>query len=150
MQTSTDGAKHPAPGTYWDDFQAGVSRAERELGDLAADLLLLSRIVVEPATHGLDTAGKLAGYLARVSEALKRDDEPPGAPANVKAPPAAVDHWFVGLAQGGARISDCCHGAEGLRPTVVVRLSDDAAGRTAAARVIELLSELEQVGGRDS
>ncbi|GIX10342.1 hypothetical protein [Elioraea sp.] len=150
MQTSTDGATHPAPGTYWDDFQTGVSRAEHELCDLAADVLLLPRIVAEPATCGLDTAGKLAGYLARVSEALRHDDEPPRAPADVKAPPAAVDHWFVGLAQADARISDCCHGTEGMRPTVVVRLSDDAAGRKAAARVIELLSELDQAGGRDS
>lgn len=149
MQTSTDGA-HPAPGTYWDDFQTGVARAEGDLEKLAADLLLLPRIVAEPAIRGLDTAGKLAGYLARVAEALRRDGEPPGAPAHVDAPTAAVDHWFVGLAQAGARISDCCHGAEGVRPTVVVRLSDDAAGRKAAARVIELLSELDQVGGRDS
>lgn len=58
---------------FLDDFQAGVSRAEHDLCDLAADLLLLSRIVAEPATRGLDTAGKLAGYLARVSEALRHD-----------------------------------------------------------------------------
>ncbi len=58
---------------YWDDFQAGVARAEAELGDLAADLLLLPRIVADPAARGLDTAGKLAGYLARVAEAARHD-----------------------------------------------------------------------------
>jgi hypothetical protein len=58
---------------FWNDFEAGVARAEAELPDLASDLLLLARVVADPAHHGLDTAGKLAGYLARVSEALRHD-----------------------------------------------------------------------------
>jgi hypothetical protein len=135
---------------FWHDFHAGVMRAAGELEKLADDPLLLSRIVASPDAYGLDRPGQLAGYVARVAEGLRRDDEPPAAPAKVAAPPAAVDHWFVGMVQADARISDCCHGAEGVRPTVVVRLSDDSAGRKAAARVIELLSELDQMGGRDS
>jgi hypothetical protein len=58
---------------FWNDFQAGVARAEADLPALAADLLLLPRIVAEPAARGLDTAGKLAGYLARIAEAAAHD-----------------------------------------------------------------------------
>lgn len=58
---------------YWNDFEAGVAIAEADLRHVAADLLLLPRIVAAPAAHGLDTAGKLAGYLARVAEAARRD-----------------------------------------------------------------------------
>lgn len=58
---------------FWNDFEAGVARVEGELPKLAADLLMLPRIVADPTAHGLDTAGKLAGYAARVAEALRHD-----------------------------------------------------------------------------
>lgn len=135
MRTPAD---EPAYGTYWEDFQVGVARAERELGQLAANLMRLPHIAASPSNSGLDTPGKLAGYFARVAEALRRDHDPPAARM-----PRSVLQWFAGMARSDSRIADCCAGAEGIQPTAVIRFSDDVAGRRAAARVIELLAEME-------
>lgn len=137
-----DAGIRPASGSYWDDFQTGVARAEGDLEKLAADLLLLPSIVNRPSQHGLDTAGKLAGYLARVAEALRRKDEPRAESGVAKVLHAS--DWFAGLTPTDAKIGDCCPGADGLRPTVVIRFPDDAAGRRAAARVFELLAGVEE------
>jgi hypothetical protein len=59
----------PATGAFWDAFQAGVARAERDLPQLGRDLLRLPRIVADPDRHGLAEPGMLAGYLARIAEA---------------------------------------------------------------------------------
>jgi hypothetical protein len=58
---------------FWNDFNAGAARAKHELPRLADDLMLLPRIVADPAAHGLDRPGLLAGYFARVAEGLRRD-----------------------------------------------------------------------------
>jgi hypothetical protein len=64
---------------FWNDFEAGVARAERDLPSLATDPMLLARIIASRERQGLDNAGKLAAYLARVSEVLRHD------PASSKA-----------------------------------------------------------------
>lgn len=58
---------------FWTNFEAGVARAELALPELAADLMLLARIVADPEKYALNAPGELAGYLARVAEALRHD-----------------------------------------------------------------------------
>ncbi|MCS6853490.1 MAG: hypothetical protein NZ523_01870 [Elioraea sp.] len=44
---------------------------------LAGDVIRLLCIFADPAGHGIDIAGNLAGYFARVAEVLRREDEEP-------------------------------------------------------------------------
>jgi hypothetical protein len=96
----------PATGAFWDGFQAGVARAERDLPQLANDLLRLPRIVAHPAAHGLAEPGMLAGYLARVAEAAGRSAEAAAAEAVANAPRAAdpaTDGILAAKAEAQAR-----------------------------------------------
>lgn len=71
--TTASPSPQPPPDGFWDGFAAGVARAEADLPSLAADLLRLARVVGAPSAHGLNESGALAGYLARVSEAVRHD-----------------------------------------------------------------------------
>jgi hypothetical protein len=62
---------------FWDAFEAGVARAERDLPHLGRDLLRLPRIVADSAAHGFGEPGMLAGYLARVASATRHDPASP-------------------------------------------------------------------------
>lgn len=73
LHTTASPSPQPPPGGFWDGFADGIARAEAELPALAADLLMLARVVGTPCEHGLNKTGALAGYLARVSEAVRHD-----------------------------------------------------------------------------
>jgi hypothetical protein len=89
----------PATGAFWDNFQAGVVLAERDLPQLGRDLLRLPRIVADPAPHGLGEPGALHGYLARVAEAAAAEAVP-NAP---RAADPATDGILAAKAEAQAR-----------------------------------------------